>query len=100
MGGLSLDLTVITEAHEVKAVTAEVDVAQTGGRYQVTLAYDPVRRVYIISSPNYYISIETTNLQVCADKLSEKGLSRPDSKAVSEVVNQLLLPLLREKLNS
>jgi hypothetical protein len=94
-----MELIVLKEAHEIITLSTEVDVYETGCRYKVNLGYDAVRRVYFVSSPNYFVSLETSNPTGCADKLMEHGISTPDANAIGEIVAQLLLPLLKDKVS-
>jgi hypothetical protein len=95
-----MSLTILNEPHEIISVSATVDVSDTGCRYQVALAHDSVRRIYIISVPNYFVSIETSNPNGCADKLAERGISLSDADAIAEIIKQLLLPTFKEKADS
>lgn len=97
---INFELKVVKPVQEIITVAAEVDSGWSGGKYQVSLAYNPARKVYIISAPNYWVSMETTNPTNCAYKLGEHDIMSGDAKTIEAIVTQLLLPALNEKMSS
>lgn len=83
-------------AHSVHAVTTTVDVPELATRYEVILTFDPVRKVYGISIPNLYKSMETSNPKKVQYKLKEKKMMAGDAEAVEHIVATILLPKLHE----
>lgn len=97
---INFELKVINPIEKIITVAAFVDSGWSGGRYQVSLSYNPARKVFIVSAPNYWASMETTKPHKCANKISEHGISRNDALTIEAIVNQLLLPALRKKMDA
>lgn len=97
---INFELKVINPIEEIITVSASVDSEWSGGRYQVSLSYNPARKVFIVSAPNYWVSMETTQPHNCTNKLSEHGIGRNDALTIEAIVNQLLLPALRKKMDA
>lgn len=96
---INFELKVVRPVQEIITVAVEVDSGWSGGKYQVSLSYNPARKVYIISAPNYWVSMETTNPTNCAYKLGEHDIMSGDAKTIEAIVTQLLLPALHKKMD-
>lgn len=97
MKQVEYDLKVMRPVSEIKTVSVQVDCEQTAGRYTVTLSYDASRKVYMVSAPNYYISIERDSgeaIKSCSYKLQEKGMKSGDADVIEAIVTKLLYPSL------
>lgn len=93
-----LALKVTSPVTEIKSVAVSVDSGATGGRYQVSLSYSPVRDVYVISAPNYWVSMETTNPTNIAYKLQEHDVLAGDAAVIEAIVSDILLDELKKIL--
>ncbi|MED2002462.1 hypothetical protein P4V86_03695 [Brevibacillus laterosporus] len=93
-----LELKEIKNVQEIISVAVEVDSGWSGGRYQVSIAYNPAREVYIISAPNYWVSMETTQPTNCAYKLQEHDIMSGDAVVIESIVTDILLPALDAKM--
>lgn len=69
-----------------------VDVPEQYSRYEVTLSYDPVQKMYTNAVPGLFRFMETKNPRKVAYKLSEKKLRSGDALVVEQIVRELLLP--------
>jgi hypothetical protein len=88
-----MELKIRTEAHNTLTITTEVDVSETAGKYHVHLTYDRERNVYVISVPNFYISLErddAASTKYCSYKLVELGLPRGDAEAIERIIQEVI----------
>lgn len=94
----NLELKEFENVQEIISVAVEVVSGWSWRKYQVSIAYNPTREIYIISVPNYWISMETTQPTNCAYKLQEHDIKSDDAVAIEGIVTDILLPALDAKM--